>query len=397
MIKNNKYSLRGVSHKKEDVHSAIKQLKTNEFSGAFCSAIPLQKNISADEIFLMHADGAGTKSSLAYLYWKETGDKSIFRNIAHDALIMNTDDLLCVGAIDNFIFSSTLGRNKHLISREIISEIISANDELIQFLNDHGIQAQLAGGETADVGDVVKTLIVDATAVTTMKKEKFIHAKNIAPNQVIVGFASFGKSNYEKEYNSGIGSNGLTSARHDLLKKNYLEKYPETFDAYTDKEYIYNGNFQVTDNLQDTSLTIGKALLSPTRTYLPMMKEVLKNHFENISAILHCTGGGQSKCLHFSNGIHYIKNNVFPLPPLFKTLAEKTSMQEMFQIYNCGHRLEIYTDDKTATDLISIAESFNIEAKKIGYTESYSHEETHEKNHKKNKLTIEYENQKHVF
>lgn len=380
----NKYAMRGVSHKKEDVHSAIKTLKKTEYSGAFCSAIPFGEN----QLGLMHADGAGTKSSLAYLYWKETGDVSIFKNVAYDALVMNTDDLLCVGAIDNFIFSSTLGRNKHLVSGEVIREIISANREFIEMLNDHGISCQLAGGETADVGDVVKTLIIDATAFTTMPKQNFIHANNIAAGQVIVGFSSYGQTRYENEYNSGIGSNGLTSARHDLLSKIYFEKYPESFDAYTDSKYIYTGDYEITDNLEGTPLTIGKALLSPTRTYLPMIKQILDNYAKNISAIIHCTGGGQSKCLHFSSGVHYIKDNLFDLPPLFETLAQKTDMQEMWQIYNCGHRLEIYTDDKTSDYLISIAKSFDIEAKKIGYTEASENE---------NKLTITYNNRKYFF
>ena len=390
---NDRYSSRGVSHQKEDIHKAINKVnktsvkKNSPFDNAFCKAIPNPfPHSKKEDVFLLHADGSGTKSALAYLYWKETNDISVFKGIAQDALVMNTDDMLCVGAVDNFMFSSTIGRNKHLIPGEIISALIEGNEEFVSFLNDHDIQAQIVGGETADIGDLVQTVVVDATATTFLEKNKFIQTQQIKPNSVIIGLASFGKATYEKEYNSGIGSNGLTSARHDLLKSIY-KKYPETFSEITEKsnpELIYGGAYSLLDSLPytDESINIGKALLSPTRTYLPIIKKVLSESPQSIDAIIHCTGGAQTKCLKFGNNIHYVKNNLFELPALFKILKEQTSYEEFFQVFNGGHRLEIYTDEKTADIIIDISKSFNVNAQIIGYTE---HSEK-----PNNELTISY-------
>ena len=393
-IQNEKYYNRGVSHQKEDVHQAISKInqkideKQKPFYNSFCKVIPNPfHHIKNNLLFLFHADGTGTKSALAYLYWKETGDINVFRGLAQDALVMNTDDMLCVGAIDNFMFSSTIGRNKHLIPGEIITALIEANEEFVSFLNHYGIQAQILGGETADIGDLVQTIVVDATATSFIKREQFIQTQNIKPNSVIVGLASFGKSSYEKEYNSGIGSNGLTSARHDILKPIY-KKYPETFSEITERAnptLIYGGNYSLLDNLPytDDNITVGKALLSPTRTYLPVVKIIFEECFKKIEAIIHCTGGGQTKCLKFGQNIHFIKNNLFELPPIFKLLKEQNSYEEFFQVFNGGHRLEIYTDEKTAELIIDISKTFNIPAQIIGYTE-YTKKQ-------KNQLTISHQ------
>ena len=330
-----KYLARGVSHQKKDVHEAIKNVNSKQRTiDAFCKVTPNPFfDFGKEDYFLLHADGAGTKSSLAYLYWKETGDISVFSSIAQDALIMNTDDMMCVGAIDNFAFSSTIGRNKHLIPGEVISAIIEGNQKMVDNLQQNGINCQMMGGETADVGDLVQTLIVDATAAAFVKKNKFIQTHSISPNLVILGLSSFGKASYEEQYNSGIGSNGLTSARHDLLHTSYRKKYPETFSSNTNLEYIYNGHYYIEDILDKTPLNIGQALLSPTRTYLPVIKKIFAEHFDDIKSMIHCTGGGQTKCLKFGKNIHFIKDNLFDFPPLFELLKETTNYKEFFQSF----------------------------------------------------------------
>lgn len=396
---NNRYLDRGVSHQKEDVHKAIqiadrkskmKKDSNNPFSNAFCKAIENPFSNDTDSLFLLHADGAGTKTALAYLYWKEMGDLNAFKGIAQDSLVMNTDDMLCVGATDNFIFSSTIDRNKHLIPGEVISTLIEANEEFVNLLNENGIRARMLGGETGDMGDLIQTIVVNATATTIIDKSQFIQTQNIQPNSVIVGLASFGKSRYENEYNSGIGSNGLTSARHDILKSIY-KKYPETFSKITEElnpDLIYGGDFLLSDPLSETPINIGQALLSPTRTYLPVVREILKECSSQIDAIIHCTGGGQTKCLKFGQNIHFIKNNLFHLPPLFKLLKEKTTYEEFFQVFNAGHRLEIYTNEKMAETIIDISKSFAIDAQIIGYTDH---------SNQKNKLTISYRDEEKIW
>ena len=317
----------------------------------------------------MHADGAGTKSALAYLYWKETGDISVWRGIAQDSLIMNIDDLVCVGATNNIIMSSTIGRNKHLIPGEVISEIIEGNSDVIKMLNNHGINIVSAGGETADVGDITKTILVDSTVIAREKRNKIVNCE-IKEGNVIVGLSSYGMACYESEYNSGIGSNGLTSARHDILSKIYAEKYPETYSSETNKDFIYCGNHLLTDDCE-THKNIGKLLLSPTRTYAPIILKILENHFKNISGIIHCTGGGQTKVLHFTKNKKIIKNNLFEVPEVFKIIQKDTniSTKEMFEVFNMGHRMEIYCDQSVAQEVISISKEFKIDAKIIGHVE----------------------------
>jgi phosphoribosylformylglycinamidine cyclo-ligase len=374
----NIYHKRGVSSKKEDVSKAIKNSDKGVFPGAFCKAInnpfSFLDNHDSNYLFLSHADGVGSKAALAYLYWKESGDLSVFENLAQDSLVMNIDDLLCVGCVNNFFFSSTIPRNKHRIPGEILTSLIKGSDNFIEQMHSWGINCQLMGGETADLGDVVKTLSVDGNVCSFMAKEKFIDASKIQPGLLIVGVSSSGQSNYETVYNSGIACNGLTSARHDLLSSVYKDKYPETYDDQTPQELIYCGSFLVTDNLPQTSLNIGLALLSPTRTYLPLVKKLLTEKCFSIQAILHLTGGGQTKCLNFSSGIHYVKDNLFELPPLLKLIADsdfyRCYPRELYQVFNCGHRLEIYVKENFAQTVIDICKTFNLSAKIIGYTES---------------------------
>ena len=364
-----RYLERGVSAQKEDVHNAIKNQNKGLFDNTFCKIVPDILSNDPEYCNVMHADGAGTKSALAYLYWKETGDISVWRGIAQDSLIMNIDDLICVGATNNIIMSSTIGRNKHLIPGEVISEIIEGNSDVIKMLNNHGINIVSAGGETADVGDITKTILVDSTVIAREKRNKIVNCE-IKEGNVIVGLSSYGMASYESEYNSGIGSNGLTSARHDILSKVYAEKYPETYSSETNKNFIYCGNHLLTDDCE-THKNIGKLLLSPTRTYAPIILKILKNHFKNISGIIHCTGGGQTKVLHFTKNKKIIKNNLFEVPEVFKIIQKDTniSTKEMFEVFNMGHRMEIYCDQSVAQEVISISKEFKIDAKIIGHVE----------------------------
>ena len=364
-----RYLERGVSAQKEDVHNAIKNQNKGLFDNTFCKIVPDILSNDPEYCNVMHADGAGTKSALAYLYWKETGDISVWRGIAQDSLIMNIDDLICVGATNNIIMSSTIGRNKHLIPGEVISEIIEGNSDVIKMLNNHGINIVSAGGETADVGDITKTILVDSTVIAREKRNKIVNCE-IKEGNVIVGLSSYGMSSYESEYNSGIGSNGLTSARHDILSKVYAEKYPETYSSETNKDFIYCGNHLLTDDCE-THKNIGKLLLSPTRTYAPIILKILKNHFKNISGIIHCTGGGQTKVLHFTKNKKIIKNNLFEVPEVFKIIQKDTniSTKEMFEVFNMGHRMEIYCNQSVAQEVISISKEFKIDAKIIGHVE----------------------------
>lgn len=365
-----RYQLRGVSAGKEDVHNAIKNIDKGLFPQAFCKIIP--DILGGDENYcnIMHADGAGTKSSLAYLYWKETGDLSVWKGIAQDALIMNIDDLLCVGAVDNILVSSTIGRNKHLIPGEVISAIINGTDELLAELREMGVGVYATGGETADVGDVVRTIIVDSTVTCRMKRSEVIDNANIQAGDVIVGLASFGQATYEKAYNGGMGSNGLTSARHDVFAKYLAEKYPESFDPNTPMDLVYSGGLKLTDAIEGLSgVNAGQMVLSPTRTYAPVVKQLLDKMREDIHGMVHCTGGAQTKVMHFVKNKKVVKNNMFPIPPLFKTIQEQsgTDWQEMYKVFNMGHRLEVYLDAEHAQEVIQIAKSFNIDARVIGY------------------------------
>lgn len=365
-----KYDIRGVSSQKEDVHAAIKNIDKGLFPNAFCKILPDFLSNDEKKAVIMHADGAGTKSALAYIYWKETGDISVWRGIAQDALIMNIDDLLCVGSTGPFLVSSTIGRNKHLISGEVIAAIINGFNDVLSELGKFGMEALLAGGETADVGDLVKTIIVDSTVFAHINRNEIIE-NNIQNDDVIVGFASFGKTTYENDYNSGIGSNGLTFARHEVFSTFYSEKYPETFDSNIPKEFVYSGKYKITDSYKESPLNVGKMILSPTRTYAPLVKEILSTHRNNIHGMIHCTGGGQTKVLHFAKDVHIIKDNIFNLPPVFEMILDvsNANLKEMFSVFNMGHRLEIYTDKNTAAKLIKIAEGFNIDAKIIGHCE----------------------------
>ncbi len=368
-----RYSQRGVSAGKEDVHNAIKNVDKGLFPKAFCKIIPDYLTNDEDYCLIMHADGAGTKSSLAYMYWKETGDLSVWKGIAQDALIMNVDDLLCVGATDNILLSSTIGRNKNLIPGEVISAIINGTEELIEDLKSFGITIHSTGGETADVGDLVRTIIVDSTVTARMKRSDVIDNANIQPGDVIVGFASFGQATYEKEYNGGMGSNGLTSARHDVFSKYLAEKFPESFDAAVPGELVYSGSKKLTDTVENSPLDAGKLVLSPTRTYAPVIKKILfKYNAKDIHGMVHCSGGAQTKILHFIDNLHIIKDNLFEVPPLFKLIQEesKTDWKEMYQVFNMGHRMEIYCKPSIAEDLISISKSFNIDAQIVGRVEA---------------------------
>lgn len=371
------YNLRGVSADKEDVHNAIKKIDKGLFPKAFCKIVPDYLTGSNEHCIVMHADGAGTKSSLAYAYWKETGDLSVWKGIAQDALIMNIDDLLCVGATENILLSSTIGRNKNLVPGEVISAIINGMQELIDELQKHGINIISTGGETADVGDLVRTIIVDSTVTCRMKRADVIDNANIKAGNVIVGLASFGKATYEKEYNSGMGSNGLTSARHDFFNKQVAEKYPETFDASIPNELAYSGSHFLTDEViidykgEKIKTTAGKMVLSPTRTYAPVIKKIIDDAGKNISGIVHCSGGGQTKILHFVETLHIIKDNLLETPPLFKMIQKNTNTawKEMYKVFNMGHRMEIYCSKEVAGSIISIANIFNIDAQVVGRVE----------------------------
>lgn len=371
MTDNNRYNQRGVSAQKEDVHRAVAQLDKGLFPNAFCKVYP--DFWGNDDAFcnLMHADGAGTKSILAYLYWKETGDISVWQGIAIDAIVMNIDDLLCVGATGPFTYSSTIGRNKHLVPGEVISEIINGSQAYFDTMQQYGIDIRFLGGETADVGDVVRTIIVDGTMACRMRRDKLVTTEKMQAGDVVVSLASYGQATYEKEYNSGMGSNGLTSARHELLNKQYAHKYPESVDPNLPDEVVYNGKYTLTD-ATDTPLNVGKMILSPTRTYAPVVLDVLNNHFDKIHGIIHCSGGGQSKCLHYlPKPLRVVKNNLLPIPPLFTMIQESagTDWREMYQVFNMGQRLEIFTDQTTAEDIISIAKKYNIDAVVSGYVE----------------------------
>ncbi|MGC6526225.1 MAG: AIR synthase related protein [Flavobacteriaceae bacterium] len=364
-----RYAQRGVSASKEDVHNAIKNIDKGLFPKAFCKIVPDHLTHDDNYCLVMHADGAGTKSSLAYAYWKETGDLSVWKGIAQDALIMNIDDLLCVGATDDIMLSSTIGRNKNLIPGEVISAIINGTEELISDLKKHGVTIHSTGGETADVGDLVRTIIVDSTVTARMKRSAVIDNANIRPGDVIVGLASFGKATYEHQYNGGMGSNGLTSARHDVFHKNIAKKYPETFDAAVPEELVYSGQIQLTDAVENSPIDAGKLVLSPTRTYAPIIKAILDTcSAENIHGMVHCSGGAQTKILHFIDEHHIIKDNMFPIPPLFKLIQEqsKTDWKEMYQVFNCGHRMELYVQPEIAKDIIEIASKFDVDAQIIG-------------------------------
>ena len=368
-----RYNLRGVSASKEDVHNAIKNIDKGLFPKAFCKIVPDYLTNDDDYCLIMHADGAGTKSSLAYMYWKETGDLSVWKGIAQDALIMNIDDLLCVGATDNILLSSTIGRNKNLIPAEVISAIINGTEELIAELKSFGVTIHSTGGETADVGDLVRTIIVDSTVTARMKRSKVVDNATIKPGDVIVGLASFGQANYEKSYNGGMGSNGLTSARHDVFANYLAEKFPESFDAQVPKELVYSGKVKLTDAVEDSPIDAGKLVLSPTRTYAPIIKSILDKYTPSeIHGMVHCSGGAQTKILHFVDNVHVIKDNLFPVPPLFKLIQEQsqTDWKEMYQVFNCGHRMELYVPAEIVNDIMAISKSFGVEAQIVGRVEA---------------------------
>lgn len=380
-----RYDLRGVSASKDDVHNAIAKIDKGLFPKAFCKIVPDLLSGDKDYCIIMHADGAGTKSSLAYVYWKDTGDMSVWRGIAQDAIVMNTDDLLCVGATDNILLSSTIGRNKNLIPGEVISAIINGTEEILKELRDHGIGIHSTGGETADVGDLVRTLIVDSTVVCRMKRSDVIDNGRIKAGDVIVGLASSGQAVYEKEYNGGMGSNGLTSARHDVFEKGIAKKYSESFDNSIPLDLVYSGKIKLTDKIevgswksearsQNISVTAGRLVLSPTRTYAPIIKKILDKYRSQINGMVHCSGGAQTKVLHFVDNVHVIKDNLFPLPPLFKLIQEqsKTDWKEMYKVFNMGHRMELYVPAVIADDIIAISRSFNVEAQIIGRVEAAS-------------------------
>jgi phosphoribosylformylglycinamidine cyclo-ligase len=377
MSRSNKYDARGVSSAKEDVHRAIRDLDKGLFPKAFCKVVP--DSLSGDEEYciVMHADGAGTKSSLAYAYWKETGDLSVWKGIAQDAIMMNVDDLLCVGISDNMLLSSTIGRNKNLIPGEVIKAIIEGTEEVLEELRSHEVGIHLTGGETADVGDLVRTIIVDSTVVARAKRSDIISNHRIQNGDVIIGFESSGKASYEAEYNSGMGSNGLTSARHDVFTKKTGLKYPETFDKLIDEKFVYNGSLNLTDLVTipepwNLSIHAAKLVLSPTRTYAPLMKKIFSKYRSKIHGMVHCSGGGQTKVLHFTEGLHIIKDNLFPVPPLFQLIQKEsgTDWKEMYKVFNMGHRMEIYCKENEAAGMIEISRSFNIAAQIIGRCES---------------------------
>jgi phosphoribosylformylglycinamidine cyclo-ligase len=368
-----RYNLRGVSAGKEDVHNAIKNVDKGLFPQAFCKIVP--DYLSDDDAYciVMHADGAGTKSSLAYMYWKKTGDISVWKGIAQDALIMNIDDLLCVGATDKILLSSTIGRNKNLIPGEVISAIINGTEELLETLRNQGIGIHSTGGETADVGDLVRTIIVDSTVVCRMKRADVISNHTIQPGDVVVGLASFGQASYESTYNGGMGSNGLTSARHDVFNHSLAEEFPETFDPSIPKDLVYSGSKNLTDPIENSPIDAGKLVLSPTRTYAPVIKKILDYHRSEIHGMVHCSGGAQTKVLHFVDNVHVVKNNLFPVPPLFKLIQEESSTdwKEMYKVFNMGHRMEIYVSPELAESIIAISNSFGIAAQIVGHVEAF--------------------------
>ncbi|NNK72048.1 MAG: phosphoribosylformylglycinamidine cyclo-ligase [Flavobacteriaceae bacterium] len=370
-----RYAQRGVSASKDDVHNAIKNIDKGLFPKAFCKIVPDYLTGDNDHCLIMHADGAGTKSSLAYMYWRETGDLSVWKGIAQDALIMNVDDLLCVGATDNIMLSSTIGRNKNLIPGDVISAIINGTEELIDELRSYGVNIHSTGGETADVGDLVRTIIVDSTVTARLKRSQVIDNANIKAGDVIVGLASYGQATYERSYNGGMGSNGLTSARHDVFYKELAEKYPESFDSSIPESLVYSGGIKLTDNVENTPLDAGKLVLSPTRTYAPVIKKVLTScDRSSIHGMIHCSGGAQTKILHFIEDLHVVKNNMFEIPPLFKLIQEQSGTQwkEMYQVFNCGHRFELYVDENVAEEIISISKTFNVDARIIGHVKTSS-------------------------
>ncbi len=368
-----RYALRGVSASKEDVHNAIKNIDKGLFPKAFCKIVPDYLTHDDAYCIIMHADGAGTKSSLAYMYWKETGDISVWKGIAQDALIMNIDDLLCVGATNDILLSSTIGRNKNLISAEVLSAIINGTEELIAELKTFGVTIHSTGGETADVGDLVRTIIVDSTVTARMKRSDVVDNGNIKPGDVIVGLSSFGQAKYEKEYNGGMGSNGLTSARHDVFANYLADKFPESYDSSVPKDLVYSGGVKLTDAVENSPIDAGKLVLSPTRTYAPIIKSILNKYTPKyIHGMVHCSGGAQTKVLHFVENVHVIKDNLFPVPPLFKLIQEqsKTDWKEMYQVFNCGHRMEVYVPQEIAADIIAISQSFGVDAQIVGRVEA---------------------------
>jgi phosphoribosylformylglycinamidine cyclo-ligase len=370
-LNSDRYNQRGVSASKEDVHQAISKLDKGLFPKAFCKIVP--DYLGHDENFctVMHADGAGTKSSLAYIYWRETGDLSVWKGIAQDAIIMNIDDLLCVGATENILLSSTIGRNKSLIPGEVIAAVINGTEEVLEMLRSHGLNIISTGGETADLGDLVKTIVVDSTVVSRMKRKDVIDNSKIQAGDVIVGLASYGQTTYETSYNGGMGSNGLTSARHDVFHKEYAVKYPESFDNNITADLVYGGTRRLTDKVEGSPLDAGKLVLSPTRTYAPVIIKVLKDLRSRIHGMVHCSGGAQTKVLHFVDDVHVIKDNLFPIPPLFKLIQQqsKTDWKEMYKVFNMGHRMELYLEEKYAQSVIDIAQSFNVDARIIGRVE----------------------------
>lgn len=384
-----RYNQRGVSADKVDVHAAIKNVDKGLFPKAFCKIVPDYLTGDDDYCIVMHADGAGTKSSLAYMYWKETGDVSVWKGIAQDALVMNIDDLLCVGATDNILLSSTIGRNKNLVPGEVISEIINGTEELLEDLRKHGVDIRSTGGETADVGDLVRTIIVDSTVVARMKRSEVISNANIQGGDVIIGLASFGQATYEDSYNGGMGSNGLTSARHDVFGKDLAEKYRESFDPSVPADLVYSGTKGLTDKLEGVPLNAGQLVLSPTRTYAPIIKKILESYRANIHGMVHCSGGAQTKVLHFVEGVHVIKDNLFPVPPLFQLIREQsgTDWKEMYKVFNMGHRMEIYLPAEFAEEVIAVSESFGVDARIVGKVEAYADK----------KLTIQSEHGEFIY
>ena len=386
----NRYINRGVSAQKKDVHKAIKNIDKGLYPKAFCKIIPDYLTNSNEHAIVMHADGAGTKSSLAYIYWKETGDLSVWKGIAQDALIMNIDDLVCVGVTENILLSSTIGRNKNLITGEVIKTIIEGTEELIEKLRNYGVSIFSTGGETADVGDLVRTIIVDSTVTARIKKDEIIDNGNIRSGDVIVGLSSFGQASYEEFYNGGMGSNGLTSARHDVFSKDLAKKFPESYDPHISDNLIYSGTKKLLDNYDKLSVNVGKLILSPTRTYAPVFNQVFKEiNKKNIHGIIHCSGGAQTKILNFVDKLHIVKDNLFETPPLFNLIKEEsgTDLKEMFEVFNMGHRMEIYIEEKYAHQIIDISKKFNIEAKVIGHVESAP----------KKQLTIKHENSSYIY
>ena len=383
MATKSRYDARGVSASKEDVHNAIKNIDKGLYPKAFCKIVP--DVLGADDAYctIMHADGAGTKSALAYMYWRETGDMSVWKGIAQDAIIMNTDDLLCVGAVDNILLSSTIGRNKNLVPGEVIAALINGTEEILQNLRDNGIGIYSTGGETADVGDLVRTLIVDSTVTARMKRSEVISNDSIKPGDVIVGMASHGQSKYESEYNGGMGSNGLTSARHDVFGKYLAKKFPESYDPGVPAELVYSGSKTLTEEIEGTGLTAGKLVLSPTRTYAPIIKKVLDEYRGVIHGMVHCSGGAQTKVMHFVESVHVIKDNFFSIPPLFKMIQEEsgTEWKEMYKVFNMGHRMEVYLPEEHAKGIIDVSTSFGVDARVIGRVEAS----------KSNKLTLKSE------